>query len=109
MSSDGEHMPWDDPWSGVGVPKSGFWTDERVEQADDLVTDFLASSFDRVVRNGLAAEERTKRRPASSDVPLVVVSNEFSDVVPIRYDKRHLTGMATETAVRHARGASDAG
>jgi hypothetical protein len=52
----------------------------------------------------LSAEERTKRRPAAPDVPLVVVSNEFNDIVPVRYDKRHLTGMATETAVRHARG-----
>jgi hypothetical protein len=108
MASDDEHMPWDDPWRGVGVPDSGFWTDERVEQADDLVTDFLASSFDRVVRDGLAAEERTKRQPAAPNVPLVVVSNEFNDVKFIRYDKRHLTGMATEKAVRYARGESDA-
>jgi hypothetical protein len=102
--TENDHMPWDDPWRGVGVPDSGFWTEERVAKADDLVTDFLASSFDRVIRGELSAEERTVDRPVAESIPLVVVSNEHNEIEPIKYDNRHLTGVATDSAVRRARG-----
>jgi hypothetical protein len=107
MASDDEHMPRDDPWPGAGVPESGFWTDDRIEKADELVLDFLDSSFHRVVRHGLAAEERRIHRAGASRVTFVAVSNEFNEVAPIRYDKRCLRRLVTEEAVRHARGEDD--
>lgn len=98
------HKPWDEPWSGVGVPECGFWTEERVQQADELVADFLESDFDAVERDGLAAGVHVQKRPLAENVPLVSISNEFYEVPPIKYDNRHLTAMSTESAVRRARG-----
>lgn len=99
-----EHKPWDDPWSGVGIPESGYWTDERIMLADELVSDFLQSEFDRVVRDGLSAEHKVKERAVAEDIPLVLVSNEHNEIPPIRYDNRHLTPMATQDAIEYARG-----
>jgi len=98
------HRPWDEPWEGVGIPESGFWTDERIRLADDLVPDFLSTDFDSVVRDGLSARYKTKSRVGAEDIPLVIVLNEYHEVMPIQYDNRHLTGAATENAVRYARG-----
>lgn len=94
----------DEPWTGVGVPTSNFWTDERVRMADKLVSDFLQSNFDRVVRDGLSAEYQTEVRAVAEDIPLIVVSNEFNEIRPIRYDERHLTPMSTQDAIQYARG-----
>lgn len=98
------HMPWEDPWDGAGVPKCGFWTEERVQQADELVKDYLKTDFDRVARGGLSVEEFVEKRPARENIPVLAVTNEFGEVPSIKYDNRHLTAMATDSAIRYARG-----
>jgi hypothetical protein len=78
-----------------------------VAAADELVSDFLTTDFDRVARDGLSVEEKVQKGTTGSDIPYIAVSNEYNEVCPIKYDARHLRAASTDSAIRDARGGSD--
>jgi hypothetical protein len=86
-------------------PDSSYWTQERLEQADELV--FALSETDSLtaaVSDDLRAEYWTERIPAGPNRRYVRVVHEYGGVYPVVYGHEGVENAEGLSDIRAARG-----
>lgn len=86
----------DETWQG--------YTREDLGEMDDLAHDLVQTDFDRVVRDGWCAEDKTKHHALASSEELVIVFLEGGGSYPIEYNRDELVAADSYEDVVEARG-----